>query len=498
MSATPRRGGAPPIGATVLRLSLALILIYAVLAGGLTYWQVVQAQTLTDDPANPLVLAASRNAPRGRILDSRGRVLATSVQGPDGEQLRRYSFVSTAPIIGYKTLRFGNTGLERTYDAELIGLGQRTPTDRLLRKFRAEPYDPLDLVLSIDARLQNEAYELLGGSRGAVVAIEPATGRVLAMVSTPTFNPNRVVDPEGGEAYFAALQAQPSEESSLVNRATQGRYTPGSIFKIVTAVAGLGSGAITPDTVYRDQPAEEADGFVVDGFPIRDGHHRVTGNRRLDLIEATEVSCNIYFAHAALDIGEDDLAEWAARMGFGAAIPFDLPTAASQVTGRDGFESRVELASAGYGQGRTFVTPLQMVLVAATVANDGQLMRPHLVDAMRSKSGDVRSVDPQTWQRVIGAPQAATIQQAMQEAVEGDLGRGFAGGAKVRGVPTAGKSGTAELGGEGEPHSWFIGFAPVEEPRIAIAVLVERGGFGRERAVPMAGQLMASYLALAD
>jgi peptidoglycan glycosyltransferase len=498
MSATQRRGGAPPIGATVLRLSLALILVYAVLAGGLTYWQVVQAQTLTEDPANPLVLAASRNAPRGRILDSRGEVLATSVKGPDGEQLRRYSFVSTAPIIGYKTLRFGNTELERTYDAELIGLGQRTPTDRLLRKFRAEPYDPLDLVLSVDARLQNEAYELLGGSRGAVVAIEPATGRVLAMVSTPTFNPNRVVDPEGGEAYFAALQAQPSEESSLVNRATQGRYTPGSIFKIVTAVAGLGSGAITPETVYRDQPAEEEDGFVVDGFPIRDGHHRVTGDRPLDLIEATEVSCNIYFAHAALDVGEDDLAEWAARMGFGAAIPFDLPTAPSQVTGRDGFEGRVELASAGYGQGRTFVTPFQMALVAATVANDGQLMRPHLVDEMRSKSGDVRPVDPQPWQRVIRASQAGTIQQAMQEAVEGDLGRGFAGGAKVRGVPTAGKSGTAELGGEGEPHSWFIGFAPVEQPRIAIAVLVERGGFGRERAVPMAGQLMASYLALGD
>jgi peptidoglycan glycosyltransferase len=494
-------GGTPRIGAGVLRLALALVLVYAALGAGLTYWQVVRAQALTEDPGNPLVLAAAREAPRGRILDSRGTVLARSVRAADGSSLRRYGFVAMAPVIGYKSGQFGTSGLERSYDAELSGLGQLSPADRLLRKFRRDPYDPHDLVLSIDLRLQTRAMQLLGNSRGAVVAIEPSTGRILALASTPTFNPNRLVDPAAGTGYFESLRNQPGEASPLLNRATQGRFVPGSTFKIVTAIAALGSGAITPQTVFEDQPREERTGFRVEGFRIRDGHHRSTGNRPLALVEATEVSCNIFFAHAALETGGANLAAWAARLGFGAPIPFDLPTQPSQVTnggGRDGgFKSRVELANAGYGQGETFVTPLQMALVAQTVANGGELMRPKLVDEVRSpETAQVRRVGPQSWNRVIGPDDAAVIAEAMEQAVEGRLGRRFAGAAKVPGVRTAGKSGTAELGGQGEPHSWFIGFAPVEEPRIAVAVVVEGGGFGRERAVPMGGDIMESYLEL--
>jgi peptidoglycan glycosyltransferase len=152
----------------------------------------------------------------------------------------------------------------------------------------------------------------------------------------------------------------------------------------------------------------------------------------------------------------------------------------------------VELASAAFGQGETFVTPLQMALVAATVANGGELMRPRLVTALTGKDG-TRSVEPDSIRRVIGQAEADAITAAMFEAVEGDLGRQFTPGAKVPGVPTAGKSGTAELGGSGEPHSWFIGFAPANDPQIAIAVLVERGGRGGERAAPLAGALMTTY-----
>jgi peptidoglycan glycosyltransferase len=491
----------PQVGPAVLRVALALVVAYAGLAAGLSYWQVAQAEELTDAPANPLVLAAARNAPRGRILDVRGTVLARNEKGPDGAPLRRYGYSAFTPVIGYKSLRFGTAGLERTYDGELAGLARLTPADRLLRKFRPDPYDPLDLMLSIDLRMQARAMELLGGARGAVVAIEPSTGRILALASTPTFNPNRLVDPSGGEDYFNGLRRVSPDDSALLNRATQGRFVPGSTFKIVTAIAALGSGAITPQTVYRDQPRQEETGFRVEGYAIRDGHHPATGNRPLALVDAVEVSCNIFFAHAALDTGGENLAEWAARLGFGQAIPFDLPTSPSQVTnggGKDGgFKSKVELASAGFGQGEVVVTPLQMALVAQTVANDGRLMRPQLVIEIRSpETKQVRKVGPQEWNRVINPGEAGIIKQAMQQAVEGTLGRGFAGGAKVPGVPTAGKSGTAELGGNGEPHSWFIGFAPVDQPRIAIAVLVERGGFGRERAVPMAGQLMSYYLSL--
>jgi peptidoglycan glycosyltransferase len=152
----------------------------------------------------------------------------------------------------------------------------------------------------------------------------------------------------------------------------------------------------------------------------------------------------------------------------------------------------VELANAAYGQAETFVTPLQMALVASTVANDGELMRPHLVTALTGKDG-TRAVSPRSLGRVISAADAGAITEAMIEAVEGDLGRKFTPGAKVRGVLTAGKSGTAELGGSGEPHSWFIGFAPADNPQIAIAVLVERGGRGGERAAPLAGSLLKTY-----
>ena len=199
-----------------------------------------------------------------------------------------------------------------------------------------------------------------------------------------------------------------------------------------------------------------------------------------------------------LATGGDNLAEFAERLGFGAPLPFDLPTAASQVTngrGDDpgGFVDDVELANAAYGQGETFVTPLQMALVASTVANDGMLMKPRLVTALEGKRG-TREIGPEQLGRVLSADDAQAVQRAMRRAVEGDLGKPFTSGAKVPGIPTAGKSGTAELGGSGEPHSWFIGFAPVNQPRVAIAVVVERAGRGGAVASPIAGELMQAYL----
>jgi peptidoglycan glycosyltransferase len=210
-----------------------------------------------------------------------------------------------------------------------------------------------------------------------------------------------------------------------------------------------------------------------------------------------EVSSNIWFALAGLKTGGDNLTEYAEQLGFGAPLPFDLPTAPSQVTdgkgsAPGGFKDDVELASAAFGQGKTFVTPLQMALVAATVANNGELMRPRLVTELTGKAG-TRKIAPESIRRVISQADADAITAAMLQAVEGPLGRQFTSGAKVPGIPTAGKSGTAELGGSGEPHSWFIGFAPANDPQIAIAVLVERGGRGGARAAPLAGSLMKAY-----
>jgi peptidoglycan glycosyltransferase len=255
---------------------------------------------------------------------------------------------------------------------------------------------------------------------------------------------------------------------------------------------------VTPDTTYAEQPRAERDGLLVEGFRIRDGHHPATGNRRLDFIEATEVSCNIWFALTGLETGGERLVRYAEQLGFGSPIPFDLPTAPSQVTNGSGsapggFVDDVELANAAYGQAETFVTPLQMALVAATVANGGELMTPRLVTSISGRGG-TRQIGPSTLARVLDPDDAAVINRAMVQAVEGPLGRQFTTGARVPGVTTAGKSGTAELGGQGEPHSWFIGFAPAEAPTIAIAVLVEQAGRGAEVASPIAGDLMALYL----
>jgi len=270
------------------------------------------------------------------------------------------------------------------------------------------------------------------------------------------------------------------------------------VFKIVTAIAGLDSGAVTAGTTYEQQPPAEKDGLLIEGFRVRDGHHPETGNEALDLVGATEASCNIWYALTGLRVGGADLVDYAELLGFGAPIPFDLPTAVSQVTNGDGgapggFADDVELANAAYGQAETFVTPLQMALVAATVANDGVLMRPRLVTALAGRSG-TRELGAEAIRRVIGDDDARAIRQAMVAAVEGPLGRQFTAGAKVPGVTTAGKSGTAELGGSGEPHSWFIGFAPAEDPQVAIAVLVEQAGRGGEVAAPIAGDLMKRYL----
>jgi peptidoglycan glycosyltransferase len=325
--------------------------------------------------------------------------------------------------------------------------------------------------------------------------LDPRNGEILALASSPTFNASALANPTTATEAWKALNAD--NDDPLLPRATLGQYVPGSVMKIVTAIAALRSGSLTSETTFRQQPAAEETGLLVSGFRVRDGHHLFTGDRALDFVEATEVSCNIYFALAGLRTGGAEMDATARRLGFYAPIPFDLPTAPSQLTNGGGpmpggFLDRVELANAAYGQGETVVTPLQMALVAATVANDGVLMKPHLVRSIKGANG-VQTIAPETWTTVLGFDDASVIKTAMQRAVEGQYGRLFTTGAKVPGIPTAGKTGTAQLGGSGEPNSWFIGFAPVDEPRVAIAVVVAHGGGGGARAAPLAGNLMELF-----
>jgi peptidoglycan glycosyltransferase len=491
-TATTRR----PLGRGIMHVAIVLSLGFGTLAAALGYWGVVRAPDLVRSPYDPAVIAAARTVPRGRIVDRDGKVLARNEKDANGEYYRVYAGNAISHVVGYASVRYGRAGLERAFDAELAGLAG-DPVSDALRKFGATPYDPKSLKLSLSLDLQRAAVRALGDYKGAVVMLDPRTGEVLALASTPTYDASAIADPTTSVKAFEALLDDKSQP--LLPRATLGRYVPGSVFKIVTAVAGLGSGAITPKTTYDEQPTSEKKGLLVDGFRVRDGHHPETGSRALDLVGATEVSCNIWYALTGLRTGGADLVQYASRMGFGATLPFELPTAVSQVTGGDGsepggFADDVELANAAYGQAETYVTPLQMVLVASTVANDGILMTPQLVTSMTSKGSGTHTFDPTRMATVIDAGDARDINAAMVEAVEGSRGGRFTSGAKVDGVTTAGKSGTAELGGTGEPHSWFIGFAPAEAPTVAIAVLVEQAGRGGEVAAPIAGDLMTRYL----
>jgi penicillin-binding protein A len=487
-----------PLARRVSRLGLVAALLFGGLTAGAGYWQVYHADALTQDSSDAAIIAAEQNAVRGKIFDRTGRVLASTKKTAAGETYRAYADPSLSNPVGYASRVYGSSGLEAAYAADLLGTGGSDPINRLLGKFMPRKDFHEDLRTSLSLALQKKAVALLGKDRGAVVMIDPRNGDVLVLASTPTFDASAIANPATARDAFAVARDNPDQP--LLDRAIQGRYVPGSVQKIVTAMAGLQSGAIGTTTTFAQQPAAETKGLLVSGFRVRDGHHPFTGNTPLDFFSATEVSCNIWYALAGLQTGGAALDAEARQLGFESPIPFDLPTATSQLTNGGGplpggFADNVELANASYGQGETLVTPLQMALVAATVANGGQVPRPRLVTAFVNADGSVRNVDAATLGRAVSPEVAAAVKQAMVQAVNGEWGRKFTTGAAQPNVTVAGKTGTAQLGGSGEPHSWFIGFAPAENPTIAIAVIVEQGGGGALRAAPLAGELLRTYLA---
>lgn len=504
------------------RLGGYLLVAFLIVSGGLTWWQVVDAQQLAARPDNPQVIAAHQSALRGSIFDARGTLLASSrVVG--GISRRTYLDTAFSHVIGYASLRYGQTALEKAYDDLLTGQADPNPLRQVVDDILAHQPQPDDLSLTIDKRLQDFAATQLGGLTGAVVAIDPATGAILAMTSTPTYDATPISgDPSAAVAPMMAILGNAARP--LIDRARQGLYTPGSIMKVLTASAALDSGAITPQTTFPDQPREETTGFTVGGFTI---HEHDLGNLRpalWPLSPAMQVSSNIFFAHVGLEVGADRFLEYATRFGFCSGLTIgtggrSLPVSASYVTRRAAgggcspFADNPELASAAFGQAQVAVTPFQMALVAATVANDGVRPNPYVVSAVRAHAIDpgkgpnptvLTSTAPSSGVRVMSSQTAAEVRAAMVDAVQGPLGRIYAGAGSVKlygvgGVSTAGKTGTAERSGGLAPHSWFIGFAPAQDgatPAIAVAVIVEGGGAGSGKAAPIGGRVMAEWLKL--
>jgi peptidoglycan glycosyltransferase len=509
------------IATNVRRLSVYLVLAFASVSGALVWWQVLDAQTLATRQDNPQVIATRRSLPRGSIFDAQGRLLASSVV-TDGISRRTYTDPAFTHLIGYASLRFGATGVERAWDDLLTGRTDPNPLRDLLNDILDRQPDPHDLTLTIDQRLQDFAAAQLGADRGAVVAIDPSTGAILAMVSNPSYDATGFSgDPATAQAPFDAVAAAP--DNPFLDRSRQGHYTPGSIMKVLTAAAALDAGAITPQTTFPDQPAEEVDGFVVSGFTIREHDLGNVAPALWDLSPALQVSSNIYFAHVGLELGGDRYLDYARRFGFcqalrvgtdGRGLPVDPSYVSGQVaSGCASFTDDVELASAAFGQAAVSVTPMQMAILAATIANNGAVPQPFVVRDVRTHAaspaaGPTDSVleaygggrgDP-----VISSQVAAQVRQAMIDAVSGPIGRAYAGAGDVArfgvsGIQTAGKTGTAERGPGLRPHSWFIGFAPAQAgglPTIAIAVIVEGGGSGSGHAAPIGGAVMAEWLKL--
>ena len=507
------------IATNVRRLGLYMMLAFAVVSGSITWWQVIEAPRLAVRADNPEVIAARRSLPRGTIFDASGQVLASS-EVIDGLSRRTYADPAFTHVIGYSSLRFGTTGVERAYEDILVGQTDPNPIRDFVGDILDRQPQPRDLTLTIDRRLQDFAAQQLGTDPGAVVALDPRSGAILAMVSSPTFDATPISgDPELAQEPMDVLRNDPAQP--LLVRARQGHYVPGSILKVLTAAAALDAGVITPETTFPDQPQQEIEGFPVEGFTIRE--HDLAGIQPnlWALSEALQVSSNIYFAHVGLELGAEAFLDYARRFGFcepGRIGPVDrgLAVAASAITEAvDGdcapFIDSVELASAAFGQGRTSVTPMQMALLAAAIAGGGVMPHPYVVQDVRAHSEDgtpspdiVDTFGSGGGTRVVSPQAAAATASAMVDAVNGELGRLFAGQGDITlygisNARSAGKTGTAQLGGEQAPHSWFIGFAPAQidaTPEIAVAVLVESGGSGSGRAAPIGGQVMAEWLRL--
>jgi len=505
----------------IRRLGFYLVLAFAVTAGSLAWWQIWEAPGLADRQDNPQVIAARRSAPRGSIFDAQGQLLASSTV-IDGISRRTYADPAFSHVIGYASLRYGATAVERAWDDLLTGRSDPNPLNDLLNDVLDRRAAPRDVTLTIDRRLQDFAAAQLGGAPGAVVAIDPRTGAILAMVSSPTFDASGFSgDPETAAGPWAVVAGTP--EYPLLDRTRQGHYTPGSILKVLTAAAALDAGVITPQTTYPDQPQQEVDGFVVSGFTIREHDLGSLQPALWPLSQALQVSSNIFFAHVGLDVGADRFIEYARRFGFCAPLTIgrgnrSLTADASYVSARadDGcapFSDRVELASAAFGQARVDVTPLQMVLLAAAIANDGIVPDAFVVRDLRAHAADpaagptesvVETYGGGSGHRAISSTAAGQLRAAMVDAVHGLIGQVYAGAGSVArygidGALTAGKTGTAELGPEVAPHSWFIGFAPGQDgaqPNIAVAVIVEGGGTGSGAAAPIGGAVMAEWLRL--
>jgi peptidoglycan glycosyltransferase len=489
----------PLFNRTSQKLAHILLTLFVLLSMQLVRAQVVTSgtiQTRTEDTPlgvvrNPRLLDAQLQAHRGEVYSSDGvKIVGRDVQS-DKTVRRTYPDPTADYLVGYyNPVRYGTSNLEFADNAALSGRTDADPAKALEWSLLHQPAQGNDLILTLNAALQQQATNLLGNRNGSIVLLDAKTGAVLAMVSNPHLDPAGLAAAPGNDpaAYWDALRNNPN--SPFVLRPTQGLYTPGSIFKTITAAAAIDTGKARPDTKYEDRGFYNIDGFQLTEQNIPKGHE---GQQSWTLEEGYQWSLNVVFAQVgAQTLGGPLLSDYAKKFGFGEQIPFDLGTNASRVSSDPNFlKSGSAVAQTAFGQGQLLATPLQMALVAACMANDGKEMEPYLVSAVRRPDGTIASEHtPMVWKQPIRSETAVQMRAMMENSVA----NGYANTAAIPGVKSGGKTGTAEVP-NAQPHAWYIGYAPGKTTTYAIAVLVENGGEGSTVAAPLAKQLLQATLA---
>ncbi len=481
----------------IRRLAAGIFLAFGALVAVVTWVQVIKGPEYRDDPRNARVVAARVGRERGTIITADGVVVAESLPDEDDPQVfrRNYPYGELyAHAVGYSTALFGDTGVEASRSSELVSDRDSTISG-VINALLGGDLRPHGLRLSIDHELQVAAAEALGDQKGAIVAMDPVTGEVLAMVSTPSFDPNTLVGLDAGPA-GDALDADPDEP--LLNRAGQATYNPGSTFKAITSAAAMETGTAGPATTFPDPVELELPGSTA---TIRNFDEDVCNDgNSVSLTVAYARSCNTIFGMLGIEMGPGPLVESAEAFGFNRIPTTDFPTIASVIPSEEDFDGDLAAAAqTAIGERDVRATPLQMAMVAAAIANGGEVVEPHLVREVFNADGDVES---QTETTLMGRAMSPATAESLQEMSERVVTGGTGSRAAVPGVRIGGKTGTAEVPG-GAPHAWFIGFGPVDpapgEAQIAIAVLVENGGEGGEGATggtiaaPMAQEVLAEF-----
>ena len=460
-------------------ISIFCLLLFLALMINATYLQYYKAGALEQDSRNRRVLAASFSGDRGAILVGREAVAESVKSGDQYEFQRRYPQpLKYAHITGWFSY-FSQTGIEESQNDVLSGDDSLLFVTRLVDLLSNSTPKGGSVQLTLDPAAQDAAYAGLeavpGNAEGAVVALEPTSGKILAMVSSPSFDPNLMASHDFGEVADNAKRLGADDSEPLLNRAIQTTLPPGSTFKIVTAAAALESGnyadsnSLVPGGATYQLPLTSGESGLVDN------EGRACGTDRIPFHQAMEQSCNTSFAQLADEVGADAMLKQAEAFGWNSKYLEDLPLQAESAY-PEGMD-QAQTALSGFGQASVTATPLQMAMVAAGVANGGIVMRPYVVDEVRSPELDVLDkTEPSELSRAVSASTAQELKEMMVSTVT----NGTASPAAIPGVDVAGKTGTAESGDpDVPPYAWFVSFAPADDPQVAVAVMIQKADIPR-------------------